>query len=207
MNQLAKINLAAMDHFHNPYPTGFEKVDVPEGVSGDWSVSRFEVTESEGTLFNLRLIRDGQRRRVVPVGTYTRLSRKGEGVVMSDTPAEAWEHVRLMRVASGHVLLNGLGLGFALKALLSKPEVGSVTVIEKSADVIALVKPSIHDERVSIINADALTWRPSKGQRFDTVWHDIWTHISRDNKSQMTSLRRAYGRRCKWQSCWSEEYL
>jgi hypothetical protein len=188
------------------YPTGFGKVDIPEGKSGDWSVTKFTVTEDQAKLENMRLAFKGQSRRVIPPGTYTRLIH-GRSVVMSDTPAEAWEHLRLYRAAHGDVLLNGLGLGFCLSALLRKDSVQTLTVIEKSDDVLKLVAPSITDPRVTIIHADATIWRPQKGVRFDCVWHDIWTNICGDNKKQMTMLRRAYGRRTGWQSCWSEEYL
>lgn len=206
-NQLHRINLDRKDHFHNPYPKGWSKVDVPEGISGDWSIQKFKVTEREAGLFNLRLIRDGQCHRIVPIGVYTKLLHKGEGVVMSDTPAEAHEHNRLFAMAEGKVLLNGLGLGFALKAILSKPKVEYVTVIEKSPDVIKLVAPTFQEQRVEVIEADALTWRPHKGQGFNIAWHDIWTDICEDNKSEMSKLKRAYARRCGWQACWSEGYL
>jgi hypothetical protein len=208
-NQLHMIDLDRGDHYRNPYPQGFEPVTLPDGASGDWRVSRFSLTEDQVALSNLRLIRDGQWRRIVPPGTYTRLVHSGEGVVMSDTPAEAHEHQRLYHAARGHVLMNGLGLGFALSAILRKPEVARVTVVERSADVIRLVAPTFEADHhnVTIICADALIWRPDRGERFDVVWHDIWTTICDDNKPEMTRLRRAYARRCAWQSCWSEEYL
>jgi hypothetical protein len=205
-SQLGDIDLDADDHFKNPYPEGFSKVEVPEGTSGDWSVQRFEVTRRKASLFNLRLIRDGQRRRVVPLGWYTRLVR-GHQVVMSDTPAEAHENFQAYSKARGRVLINGLGLGFVLKAILTKRDV-VVTVVEKSEDVIRLVGPSFRDDpRVEIICADALTWRPARGERFDVAWHDIWDDICEDNKSDMRALRRAYARKTDWQGCWSAEYL
>ena len=206
-NQLARINVESGDHLRNPYPLGFEPVTIPESTSNAWSVQRFTVTQKDVALHNLRLIRDGQMRCIVPPGTYTRLVHVGEGVVMSDTPAEAHEHRRLYNIAEGRVLLNGLGLGFALSALLRKPEVEQITIIERSTDVIKLVAPSFTGQRVTIIEADALEWRPKKGVGFNVVWHDIWTDISDDNKVEMTRLRRAYARRCGWQACWSSEYL
>mgnify|MGYP001566944409 CR=1 FL=1 len=127
---------------------------------------------------------------------------------MSDTPAEAHEHHRFYHMARGRVLINGLGLGFALAAILRKPEVEHVTVVERSPDVISLVAPTYAtDPRVTITRADAMTWRPPSGTRYGAVWHDIWTTICDDNKPEMTRLRRAYGRRTAWQGCWSEEYM
>lgn len=207
-NQLHLINLDRKDHIRNPYPDGFTPVDIPPGTSGEWTVSRFVVTEDDVGLSNLRLIRDGQLRRIVPPGTYSRLTHAGEGVVMSDTPAEAHEHRRFYLNARGSILINGLGLGFSLQAILQKPAVTHVTIIERSADVISLVAPTYTaDPRVTVINADAMTWRPPKNTRYGAVWHDIWTTICADNKPTMTNLRRAYARRTAWQGCWSEEYL
>lgn len=205
-NELHRINLDNGDHYKNDYPKGFVKVDIPEGKSGDWQVQRFTLTKDDVGLQNLRLIRDGMWRRIVPPGTYTRLVC-GRDTVMSDTPAEAIEHQHLYARATGSVLLNGLGLGFALKALLTKPDVLHVTVIENSPDVIKLVKPSITDKRVTIIEADALEWRPARGVKFNVVWHDIWNDICEDNKAEMEKLKRSYARRTKWQACWSAEYL
>lgn len=205
--RLQDVDLKAGDHYRNRYSLGFEPVTIPEGVSGNWRVQRYTVTENDVGLFNLRLIRDGQYHRIVPPGTYTRLVH-GSAVVMTDTPAESHEHRRLLRAARGRVLLNGLGLGFCLAAILRKPEVESVTVVEKSGEVIALVAPHISDPRLNIIQADALEWRPSKGIRFNAVWHDIWTNVMNgDDKPTATKLRRAYARKTDWQSCWSEEYV
>lgn len=204
--RLDQIDLKSDDHLRNPYSVGFEPMAIPEGKSGKWSVERYTVNSREVGLYNLRLIRDGQYRRILPPGIYTRLQH-GADTVMSDTPAESHEHARLLRAARGNILLNGLGLGFCLAAILRKPGVDAVTVIEKSADVLTLVQPHITDKRVSIIHADALKWRPAKGIRFDVVWHDIWTNImNADDKPTATKLRRLYGPRCDWQSCWSEEY-
>lgn len=207
MNRLATINIDRGDHLQNPYPPGFKKVHLPNGASGPWAVTNFQLTAADVGLNNLRHIRDGHSRRICPPGYYTKLTCKGKGVVMSDTPAEAHEHRRLYQAAQGHVLLNGLGIGFALQALLRKREVEKVTVIEISSDVIKLVQPSLVDKRIRIINDDALTWRAPPSWQFDAVWHDIWHIISADNKPEMARLRRRYAKRCRWQDCWSSEYL
>lgn len=205
--RLDQIDLKSNQHMVNPYPEGFAPLDTPEGVSGNWKVQRYTVTDKDLGIYNLRLIRDGQYRRILPPGTYTRLLC-GSATVMSDTPAEAHEHLRLYRAAKGKILLNGLGLGFCLSAILRKEGVESVTVIEKAPEVIALcAAPYLSDKRVNIIQADALEWRPSTGVKYNVVWHDIWTNVmNSDDKPTATKLRRAYARRTDWQSCWSEEY-
>lgn len=190
----------------NPYPKGFEKVTIPEGKSGEWEVNKVTVSEDVG-LYNLRLMRDGHPQRIVPPGEYTRLV-KGNTLIMSDTPAEAHEHFSAWSRARGRVLINGLGLGFFLAALLRKPEVSQITVIEKSQDVINLVGSYFTNHKVEIVNADAFTWQPPAGARYGFVWHDIWNEIFEDNKEEMAHLRKKYGRRCGGnQACWSQEYL
>ena len=213
MNHLAAVDPNDRTTFmDNSYPQGFEKVTIPEGQSGEWSVQSFEVPDDHSTsMFNLRAIRDLGPHRVVPPGRYTRLldtrRMKGDQTVMSDTPAEAWDHYPPYRMAQGHVLLNGLGLGLLLKAILSKLNVERITVVEISEDVIALVAPSYRDPRLTIVHDDALTWQPPRGSQFDAVWHDIWTDICEDNLPDMRKLHRRYGRRSAWQGSWSRSYL
>jgi hypothetical protein len=173
------------------------KVNVPEGTSGKWSVKYVDVPES---------IIGRLRERHFEPGRYTQLLR-GNGLVMSDTPAERWDHVSFVRAATGDVLISGLGLGMCLGAVLRKPDVKSVTVIEIDTDVIALVAPAYRDPRVTIIHADARYWLPPKGKRFGAVWHDIWPDICGDNLPEMHSLNRRYGRRADWKGCWSQEML
>ncbi len=172
------------------------QVSIPEGQSGNWRVERFEVSESDATF---SAIRDGWR--AVRPGTYTRLMRGGV-LVMSDTPAEISDHLGMIRRASGSVLINGLGLGMCAAAVLAKDVVTDVTVIEKSPDVIALVEPSLASDKLTVVNADALEFKPTKGKRYNVVWHDIWDYICADNLSDMHKLHRRYGRRADWQGSW-----
>ena len=179
------------------------KVDVPDGKSGDWEVSTFEISEADAEFGNIRaMFSFTNRGRTIEAGTYKRLTRNGQAI-MSNTPAEISDHICFIYRAKkngGSILINGLGLGVALVAILESERVESVTVIEKSEDVIALVTPSfIHDERVGIIHADAFDWKPPKGVRYSSAWHDIWDDICEDNLSEITKLHRKYGKRCDWQ--------
>jgi hypothetical protein len=180
-------------------------VDIPEGISGDWKVERFVVSEEDARFHNIRCaIGFGQRGREVKPGTYTRLLRKGT-VVMSDTQAERWDHYGCWRRSQGDVLINGLGLGMIVKAMMEKPEVTSVTVIEISKDVVKLVGTHLlkqYPDRLKIIVADALEYKPPKGVTYDYVWHDIWDEICSDNLPTMHKLHRKWGRRTDAQESW-----
>lgn len=178
-----------------------DRVDIPEGRAGNWAVERFVVSPEDAERERIRAV--VCRGRGVPAGSYTRLVR-GRTVVMSDTPDEMRDHYEAVHRARGHVLINGLGLGMVLRAVLKKPEVTRVTVVELSADVIGLVAPSYTDPRMTIVEASAFDYAPPKGERYGAVWHDIWDNITADNLPEMTRLKRKYGRRADWQGCWAE---
>jgi hypothetical protein len=183
------------------------KSDMPEGQAGDWLIERFTISKAEAEIDALRNMMHGARRSVRP-GTYTRL-RCGDETVMSDTHAEMRDHLGVVQDAHGDVLVTGLGLGMVVVALLQKPEVRTVTVIERSADVITLVAPTLRarfpEDRLEIIHADAYAWKLPKGRRWTCAWHDIWTNLCGDNTQGMGKLRRHYARRIdEWQRCWAE---
>lgn len=179
-----------------------EAVQVPEGTCGKWTIKRITVSEEEAKFPQLRAMMKG--RGYVPPGTYTQLHCNGRGIVMSDTPDERRDHYEPVYRARGHILINGLGIGMVLAAALKKPEVTKATVIEIDPDVVALVGPAYADARVQIITANAFNYQPPKGERYGMIWHDIWDDICGDNLTEMTRLKRKYGRRADWQGCWSE---
>lgn len=141
--------------------------------------------------------------RGVPGGTYKRLMRGGT-CVMSNTPDEIRDFMHFVHKAHGSVLINGLGLGVLVKALLQKEDILKIRVIEQSEDVINLVANHINDSRVEIVHADAFEYKPLKGETFDFVWHDIWDYICGDNTTEMATLHRKYARKCTYQDSWAK---
>jgi spermidine synthase len=171
-----------------------QKVDLPEQSKGKFVIERFVVDAVD---WKARL-----SGREVPIGeTFTRLMR-GRTVVMSDTPAEMRDHRMAVYRARASCLINGLGIGMVLKAVLAKPEVTDVTVVELEQDVLDMVAPHYADSRVTFVCADAVSYQPPKGKRYGMVWHDIWDNICSDNLPAMKSLHRKYGRRADWQGSW-----
>lgn len=179
-------------------------VDVPEGESGDWRVSRFDVNEADASLHNMRESMHRSCRFINP-GVYTRLTRHNN-VIMSDTQAEIQDHREpAIHAHNGRVLVNGLGIGVVLQAVLEEPTVEHLIVIEKSRDVIKLVADhwqKRYGNRLTVVHADAFDWKPPKNTRYCVVWHDIWDSITADNLPEMHRLHRKYGRRCDWQGSW-----
>jgi hypothetical protein len=173
----------------------FEKVQIPEAQRGAWRIERFKVDKFGALRYSLK-------GRGIPVGEeFTRLMRD-DVLVMSDTPAEMDDHYLAVSKAYGSCLINGLGIGMVLKAVLKKPEVTDVTVVELSCEVLDMVAPHYQDQRVTFVQADALTYKPPPDKRYQMVWHDIWDNICSDNLPQMHTLHRKYARRADWQGSW-----
>lgn len=163
-------------------------VVVPDGVSGPWKVETFTISEQESNTSKLRALITGNPGIYVPAGTYKRLTCLGE-VVMSNTLMEVNTNMEFINRATGRVLINGLGLGMVLTEILKKDSVDSVTVVERSQDVINLTAPSFaHDPRVKIVHSCAFDYTPEDGEVFDVAWHDIWTYISPENLDEMWKL-------------------
>lgn len=183
-----------------------QKVDIPEGVSGNVRVKRFEVSEQAAAMERLRAMIGGHGRGV-PAGWYTGLYRNG-GLWMSDTPDEMADHFYVRREIAkrgGRVLIMGLGIGMLVKDALAMDNVEHVDVVEIDPDVIALVGPTYAGPRCTIHEADAFAVKWPVGTRWTVAWHDVWEHISGDNVEEMAKLKRSYGRRADWQACWAED--
>lgn len=174
-------------------------IRLEDGQIGEAAISHFTIKTVEQGITSFR-----EPHNWVPPGDYVRLHIGGQ-LVMSDTPMEWRTNLPIIYAARDHVLINGLGIGMVPTAILRKPQVEKVTIVEKSADVIALVGPSLNDPRVSIIHADALDYQPPKGVRYGAVWHDIWPSISGDNYPDMKRLHRKYARLADWQGSWCRD--
>ena len=175
------------------------KVNIPDGEFGICRVEKFTVPKG---FF-------AWKEGVTP-GEYTRLFINGS-LMMSDTPMEMDEHYHFVYRAKGDVLINGLGLGMVILNIMDRPEVRSITVNEICPDVIALIGPVYSSSaKVKINLADAYTWRPENGNRFDSIWHDIWGDVSTDALQEMSKLNRRYARWLApggYQGCWRQKFL
>src|SRR5699024_7034403 len=120
---------------------------------GDYEIERFTVETG-----NFRAMIDG----IIP-GEYVSLKHRGK-ILMSDTPMERRTNRQFVWNAHGDVLIGGLGLGMIVVAIQDNPEVKSITVLEKSGEVISLITEQISfPEKVKIIQADVFTWKPERG--------------------------------------------
>ncbi len=111
------------------------------------------------------------------------LESPGE-VVMEDSLGELRQHLPIWLRAHGRVLVTGLGLGCVVRGLLANPRVERIDVIEIDRDICDVIGPEFagsgenSDDRVNLIEGDALTYPINVRDRWDCAWHDIWVDES-----------------------------
>ena len=99
---------------------------------------------------------------------------------MTLTPVDLDTCTEAIDAAHGKVVTFGLGLGYYAYMVSEKTEVESITVIEKSPDVIRLFKDHIlpqfpNRDKVRIIEADAFEYAD---EHFDLAFVDTWRDAS-----------------------------
>lgn len=186
----------------------FGTCTTPNGSNGKWTIDEITVSKEEADRDNLRnKIKRTEWLNVKP-GTYKRL-RRGKTVVMSNTPMETLTCMPVWTSGTGRVLVNGLGMGMIIEALLAKPDVRSIKVIELDDELIDLVQPhfqhAIDSKRLEIVHHDAYTYKLRPDDIYDYAWHDIWDDISADNLKDMARLTAKWRTRAKKQGVWSQE--
>jgi hypothetical protein len=197
-------------------PAWPSRIPIPPRRKGNAQVRNFSVSRDKALAYNLSHLGNP----VCP-GDYQKLI-VGDKLMMSSTDWE-WETCRdVLCSAKGDVLIFGLGLGLVPAELLDENRkiqggpVNSVTIVELSQDVIDLVGPTLLKKlkKLKIIKGDAFTWSPPPGQKFDTIYFDIWSFSSTDLLPVMGKLmrrasfwKRSKGKLGSWASCWRRHVL
>ena len=99
---------------------------------------------------------------------------------MSLTPFEVESQEIGLRLAHGHVLICGLGMGWAAAVSALKEETTAVTVVERDAEVIALHReldifaqlPEAARGKIRVVQDDAFAYVPKLA--VDVLMPDIW---------------------------------
>lgn len=133
---------------------------------------------------------------------------------MTLTPVDMDTSREAIDAARGKVITFGLGLGYFCYHASNKESVQSVTVIEKSEDVISLFQKHIlpqfeNKEKIRIINADAFEYAENKmgSEHYDVAFVDTWRDAS--DGAPMYMRMKPYEKNapdCKFYY-WIEEYL
>ena len=113
---------------------------------------------------------------------------RGNQCWMSMTPFEFESQEIGVRLARGHVLIFGLGMGWAAAACAMVPDVTAVTVVEKDPEVLALHReldlfaqlPETGRAKLRLFGGDAFDYRPDRP--VDLLMPDIWLPLLHDTR-------------------------
>lgn len=174
-------------------------VNIPEGISGDFEIAHY-TNETTDKQWQMYLVSKNESYANYCVLTTTTCPMP----IMQDSEGEYREHQWLWDNATGDVLIGGLGIGLCNAGLISNPNITSITIIEKSQDVINLVWPHcLKDNRFNLVHADIETWTPPQDSQWDIAWFDTWctdnTLSSQEYKELITTKYSSY---CSELSFW-----
>ena len=118
---------------------------------------------------------------------------EGNNIWMSLNPNEIETMKPYKEKAKGNVLVLGLGMGYVPFMMALKPEVKSITIVEKDPDIISLfnslIYPSFKNkEKIKIVQDDAINY-VNKNNHFDYIFADLW-HSPEDGLSLFVQLKR-----------------
>ena len=178
--------LDAKRYTENPY---YNRVRFPDVKLGNWELKHESYAPYRAVICDDIQIYDDFR-EIAPLGFFEE-EFKFPAVLedgnewMTLTPVDLDTCDDAIAAASGRVVTFGLGLGYYAYMVSLKPEVESITVIEKSPDVIRLFKKHIfpyfpHKEKVRIIEADAFEYaeREMPREGYDFAFVDTWRDAS-----------------------------
>ncbi|NNH78919.1 hypothetical protein HLH17_14950 [Acinetobacter sp. ANC 5380] len=185
----------------------YGQVQVKPSKFGEWQIIEFEISDSDASFFNMRNAINGRSHLNVEAGSYTRLMKANE-VVMSNTQMELQSNSVAYENATGNVLIAGLGMGMILDAILSKPDVKSVLVVEFDQHIVDHIGAYYKDDsRVEIIQGSIFDYQLTDNEHYDYIWFDIWTFLSQDNCEEFITLYEKFEDHCDWMSFWGLEYF
>ena len=114
---------------------------------------------------------------------------------MMAAPSESFTNDPYAKKAYGDILTFGLGIGYFIYMAMLNKNVNSITVIEKSKEVIELFKeisPWFPNIKLEIINGDAYDYfNKDYLNKFDYIYVDIW-QSSNDGRKIIEKLLEQY---------------
>ena len=170
---------------NNPY---YVNIKIPEIRKGNWELKREKYPAYRGVIA-ADIEFDGFR-EIPPLGFFPEdfefpavLEDGNEWMTL--TPVDLDTSDDAIERAHGKVVTFGLGLGYYTYMVSEKQSVESITVVEKSEDVIALFREYVlpqfsHPEKVRIVNADAFEYAEHimPEEHFDVAFVDTWRDAS-----------------------------
>ena len=177
----------AKDYTENPY---YKKIAPKETVNdGSWEIKWEYYPPFRAAIGDDMIIKDNFA-EIPPIAFFEEgfsfpavLEDGNEWMTLTPVDVDTCENE--IKKARGKVITFGLGLGYFAYMVSEKSEVESITVVEKSENVIRLFEKHIlpnfeHKEKVRIINADAFEYaeKVMPGEHFDYAFVDTWRDAS-----------------------------
>ena len=177
--------LDAKRYTENPY---YKNITVPNITDGNWELRRESYAPYRAVIAG-DIIFDGFT-EIAPLGFFTEkfdfpavLEDGNEWMTLTPVDLDTCDDA--ISEAHGRVVTFGLGLGYFAYMASEKIEVESVTVVEKSPDVIRLFEKYIlpqfkNAKKIRIIESDAFEYAENvmPGEHFDFAFVDTWRDSS-----------------------------
>ena len=172
-------------YYNNPY---YKSIKIPDTRDGAWEFKNEVYPAFRGMIAADLLLSD--LTEIPPLGFFTEPFRfpavlENGNEWMTLTPVDIDTCDEAIEQAHGRVVTFGLGLGYYAYMVSEKPEVESITVVERSPSVIALFKKHIlpqfpHKEKVRILEYDAFDYleKEMPAEHYDYAFIDIWRDAS-----------------------------
>ena len=125
------------------------------------------------------------------------LLNKSNECIMSSNLFERLTNQNFIDHAKGDIIIFGLGLGLVIFPLLNDSEITSITVIDKSVDIIDNIGPIIKkydvNDKLTIINGDVFTYyQQLNDAKFDVAYFDYWNIVDSTIYNDMETLKELY---------------
>lgn len=131
-------------------------VRVKHAESPKYLIEEFSVTEADSFYFNQRCQAQNLSAQCIRPGIYVHLlDKQKDEVVMSNIPAEIYDHTEICQKSYGWVLICGLGLGMILHQLCRNDHISEIVVVEKEPEIINMIAPAFPEGKVTILQGDA----------------------------------------------------
>ena len=170
----------------NPY---YKNVKLPDVRVDNWEFKNEKYPAYRGMICDDLMLLDGFV-EIPPLGFFEEdfyfpavLEDGNEWMTL--TPVDLDTSEEAIAEAHGRVVTFGLGLGYYVSMASRKPEVKSVTVVEKSEKVIKLfcdyVLPQLeHPEKIKIVCDDGVRYAKDimTSENFDVAFVDMWRDAS-----------------------------
>ena len=176
-----------------------EYVRIKHAESPRYLIEEFSVTEADSFYFYQRCQAQNLPAQCIRPGIYVHLlDKQKDEVVMSNIPAEIYDHTEICQKSYGWVLICGLGLGMILHQLCRNDHISEIVVVEKESEIIDMIAPAFPEGKVTILQGDAfLPEECGITGQFDTMFFDIWNNITSQTYSEMQTLSALWK---NWQS-------